>query len=278
MKRFPILLTALALGGPIACDKKSESTTPPDATAGDGGGPVEPDVPQEPDPPEIEQGVHAYLLGNYQEAIDILDPVYADLKQRKQYRASGLAGGWLAAAHAQVVFENGEEPATHAVAMADRTQDPEVVAAAKLGRGAFLLGTEDFDGAAAAFDQAASAAPQTSAGALANILRAQAMIGSAFGSGESTQLHNPQDLEKAKKAYEAAEGTAKGGVETEIIMGRVEEGRAAIAKYQNDSAALCQHATKALEHYKTAGASDFLVEGPQRLAVDNKCETSEASS
>lgn len=278
MKRLPILLAALAVGTTIACDKKNDTTTPPDTTAGDGGQAVDADVPQEPDPPEIEQGAHAYLLGNYQEAIDILTPVYADLKERSQYRASGLAGGWLAAAHAQVVFENGEEPANHAVAMADKTQDPEVVAAAKLGHGAFLLGSEDFDAAAVAFDQAAEAAPQTPAGAVANILRAQARIGSAFGSGESTKLENPQDLEKAKKAYQAAEGTAQGGVETEIIMGRVEEGRAAIAKYQNDNKALCEHAVKAIGHYKAAGASDFLVEGPQRLAADNKCEVPEESS
>lgn len=274
MKRFLIVSTALVLGTTTACDKDKTATESPDTGADPIGDTAQQtDVPQEPDPPEIEQGAHAYLLGNYQDAIDTLQPVYEDLRARSQHRASGLAGGWLAAAHAQLVFENGQEPANHALAMADQTQDPEVMAVAKLGHGAILLGSEDFDAAAQAFDQAADAAPSTAAGAVANVLRAEARIGSAFGSGASTELQNPQDLETAKQAYSAASRTAESGVEKDIILGRVEEGLAAIAKYQSNKKALCEHALAAIEHYKAAGASDFLVDGPSRLAADEKCES-----
>lgn len=267
-----LVLTALLTGG-VACNKDKASPTQPGDVAGDAGDVVdEPDVPQEPDPPEIQAGMHAYLVGNYQEAIDILQPVYEDLKARSQYRASGLAGGWLALAHAQRVFEHGEEPSKHALAMADKTRDAEVEAVAKLSHGAMLMGGEDYDAAAAAFDQAARAAEETVAGALANVLRAESRIGRAFGSGESNEVQNPQELETARAAYAAASKTATSGLETDLLLGRVEEGLAAVSKYQNDKKGVCQHAFAAIAHYKAGGASDFLIEGPSQLAFAEKCE------
>jgi hypothetical protein len=264
------LLTATLATG--ACNKEKAGPVGPDDVAGPGDVAAADDVPQEPDPAEIEAAAHEYLVGNFQQAIDILQPVYEDLKTRSQYRASGLAGGWLALSHARLVFESGEEPAKHALAMAQKTQDAEVVAVAKLGHGAWLLGGESYDGAAKAFDEAAAAAPATTAGALANVLRAETRIGSAFGNAESNELQNPQDLETARKAYEAATETANKGVETDLILGRVEEGLAAIAKYQNDRETVCKHAYAAIEHYRAGGASEFLIEGPSALAAGEKCK------
>ena len=287
MKRLAISLALLA---PLACGKDKKPTTPPEgdtaATGSDTAGddttgdepdkePVEPDVPQEPDPAEIAQGAHQYLLGHYQEAIDLLAPVYTDLKERKQYRASGLAGGWLALAHAQIVFENGQEPSKHALEMADRTQDPEVKAVAQLAHGAMLLGNEDYEAAGAAFTNAATAAPETVAGALANILRAESLIGSAFGSSASEKVENPEDLEAAKKAYAAASEVANSGKETDALLGRVEEGLAAVSRYQGDRAGICTHAVASYDHFKKAGVSDFLVEGPRGLAGKFDCKLPE---
>ncbi len=281
MKR---LVISLALLAPLACDKNKTPTDPPngDTPATDTGGevgdteepkePIEPDVPQEPDPAEIAEGAHQYLLGHYQEAIDMLAPVYADLKERKQYRASGLAGGWLALAHAQIVFESGQEPSKHALEMADRTQDPEVKAVAQLAHGAMLMGNEDYEAASAAFTNAASAAPETVAGALANILRAESLIGSAFGSSASDKVENPEDLEEAKKAYASASKVAQAGKETDALMGRVEEGLAAVSRYQGDRPAICTHAVASYEHFTKAGVSDFLVEGPRGLADKFDCK------
>jgi tetratricopeptide (TPR) repeat protein len=261
----------------VSCDK-DKTTTAPDgdvaSTAGEGGEqkPDLPDVPQEPDPPQIAQGAHQYMMGNYKETVDLLAPVYADLKQRNQYRASGLAGGWLALAHAQAVVEEAEEPSQHALLMAEHTGDAEVTAVAKLAHGAYLMGQEDFAAASTAFEAAANAAPNSLPGALANLLRAESLIGRAFGGGESESVQDPAALETAKAAYAAAEKTAKAGTETDIIMGRVEEGLAAVARYQNDKAGICQHSKASLEHFAKAGASDTLKEGAKQLAVDFKCE------
>jgi hypothetical protein len=276
MKRiaFALLLTI-----PLACDKdKAPTETPTTGDTSETGDdsadpePEEPPVPQEPDPPEIEEASHEFMLGHYQETIDKLTPIYQDLKERQQWRAGGLAGGWLALAHAQIVFENAEEPSQHALAMAEKTADPEVKAVAELAHGAFLLGNEDYAAAAAAFDAAAKAAPKSKAGALANILRAEALIGSAFGSSASDQIENPEDLEAAKKAYAAAADAAKGGIEPDIIQGRVEEGLTAIAKYQGNTADICKHAVAAVKHLQDGDASDFLVEGPMKYVADYKCK------
>lgn len=284
MKR---LVISLALLAPLACGKDKKPTTSPDDIATPEGGadsgdtpavdetpkePIEPDVPQEPDPAEIAAGAHQYLLGHYQEAIDLLSPVYDDLKERKQYRASGLAGGWLALAHAQIVFESGQPPSKHALEMADRTQDPEVKAVAQLAHGAMLLGNEDYEAAQAAFTNAAGAAPKTIAGALANILRAESLIGSAFGSSASDQVENPEDLVSAKEAYASAADVAKAGKETDALLGRVEEGLAAVSRYQGDKTALCTHAVASYGHFTKAGVSDFLVEGPRGLAEKFSCK------
>jgi hypothetical protein len=276
MKRIAVTFAVIVV---LASCDKDKATTPPDngdvaTTAEDGGEqkPDLPDVPQEADPPQIAQGAHEYMMGNYQQTVDLLAPVYADLKQRNQYHASGLAGGWLALAHAQAVVEEAEEPSQHALMMAEHTGDAEVTALAKLAHGAYLMGHEDFAAATTAFEAAANASPDTLPGALANLLRAESLIGRAFGSGDSDSVQDPTALEKAKAAYAAAEKTAKGGVETDIILGRVEEGLAAIARYQNDKAGICQHSKASLEHFAKAGASDMLKEGAKQLAVDFKCE------
>ena len=274
MKRFAVTFAVLAA---IASCDKDKGTTPPDgdvaATAGDEDEkkPDLPEVPQDPDPPQIAQGAHQYMLGHYTETVDLLAPVYADLKERNQYRASGLAGGWLALAHAQAVVEEAQGPSEHALWMADHTGDAEVVAVAKLAHGAVLMGQEDFAAAATAFEAAANAAPNTLPGALANLLRAESLIGKAFGSGDSEAVQDPAALETAKASYAAAQKTAEAGTETDIIMGRVEEGLAAVARYQNDKAKICEHSTASIGHFRKAGASDLLMEGAMQLAVDFKC-------
>lgn len=273
-------LALLLLSAASACGKDKTGTTPPD----DGGSPADdgpdagdegafvPDVPQEPDPAEIATGRKQFLLGQYQEAVETLAPVYEDLKARKQYRASGLAGGWLAVAHAQIVHENADEPSQHAIAMAEKTHDKEVEAVAKIGRGAFLMRQEDFAAAQQSFAAAATADPGGVAGVVAEILRAEALIGSAFGGGDSNTLERPEDLDAAQAAYDKAAGAAKGKAESEILIGRVEEGLAAVAKYKHDKKALCEHAFLAIDAYKAAGASEFLLEGPNGLATAEKCE------
>lgn len=282
MTRIRLVPLALLLLGGVApaCGKDKTSTTPPGgggdvaddgADGEDDGGAFVPDVPQEPDPEEIATGRKQFLLGQYKEAVETLAPVYEDLKARKQYRASGLAGGWLALAHAQIVHENADEPSQHAIAMAEKTRDKEVEAVAKIGRGAFLMHQHDFAAAQQSFAAAAAADPNGTAGVVADILRAEALLGSAFG-GSDNSLERPEDLDAAKAAYNKAAGAAKGNPDSDALIGRVEEGLAAVAKYKHDKKALCEHAFLAIDRYKAAGASDYLIEGPNGLAVTEKCE------
>lgn len=258
---------------PAACKKKdADSANPGDAAAADAApaAPAEPDVPQEPDPPDIAEGRKAYILGNYADVSAKLALVYGDLKERSQYRASGLAGGWLALGLAKDVVENAEEPARHAIAMAEKTGDPEVVAVANMALGAYQLGMEEFDGAVASLDVATKA--EGGDGALAYVLHAEALIGRAYGGGGSMDLKNPQDLDAAAKSYEAGAAAAKGDALEAALLGRVEEGLAAVAKYKGDRVKICEHAKAAAAHYDTAGAANFLKEGPAALARDARCK------
>ena len=157
--------------------------------------------------------------------------------------------------------------------MAGKLQDPEVEATAKVGRGAFLLAQEDYEGARQVLEAAAAAAPGTAPGTLAHILLAETLIGTAFGSASNTQLEKPEDLDAAKRSYEAALASAeKAGSERDILLGRAKEGLAAVAKYKSDKASICANALEAVAHYESAGASAFLLEGPSQLATDQKCK------
>ncbi|MEM9463627.1 MAG: hypothetical protein AAGF11_56340 [Myxococcota bacterium] len=281
MKRTLSPLLALCLLPACGKSKTPDSTTPDDgaAAAATEGSPSADDPPaeappaQDPDPAELAQGVHQVLTGHYEEGIQILEPIHTGMREPNQYRASGLAGGWLAVAHSQIVFENAEAPAQYALEMAGKLQDPEVDAVAKLGRGAYLLAQEDYAAAKQVLEAAAAAAPSTGPGAYAYILHAEAMIGTAFGSASNTQLEKPEDLDVAKRSYEAAVKSAESNAkEKEILLGRAKEGLAAVAKYQRDQKALCSNAYASVDHYKAAGASTFLLDGPTRLASDAKCD------
>lgn len=268
--RTALLLAALALA---SCEKKNEPTVDPGAATGDTDAPppvkIDDSVPQEPDPAEIAQGQQKYLVGEYADVITLLQPIYADLKERKQYRASALAGTWLALAHAKSVFENSKEPAEWALSMAASTGDAEVAAAAALAMGAYQIGNEDFEHAITSLAGAA-ASKDAGTAALGHVLKAEALIGAAFGGGESETVQHPEKFDEAKAEYDAAAASAKGHPSEDLLMGRVEEGYAALADYRKDKAGVCPHAISALSAFSRAGAKRLL-EGPAELARDNKC-------
>ena len=274
MIRASLSLLALVTALAPACDKKGKGDKKDDTTVPDGSGvekvAIDKSVPQEPDPPELAAAAQSYLQGQYDDVVTTLQPLYVDLKARNQYRASGLAGAWLALAHAKKVFEDGKEPAEWAASMAEATGDKEVQAAADLARGALMLGAEDFAAAEARFQEAARAKDRTVV-SLANILRGEAMILAAFGSGESETMEDPAKLANAKQAYDVAAKAAAGQAAEKLLMGRVEEGYAALGDYQNNRDAVCKHAVAAIELFQQGGAPR-LIEGPAKLATDEKCE------
>ncbi|MBC8068866.1 MAG: hypothetical protein IAG13_11080, partial [Deltaproteobacteria bacterium] len=202
-------------------------------------------------------------------AIGILQPVYTELKKDNQYRASALAGAWLTLAHAELVFENGKEPAEHAATMASGTKDPDVDAAAQLALGAYQIGNEEFDKAATTLEGVSVATDQGLV-VVGHLLRAEALIGAAFGSGEDENMKDPAKLEAAKQAYDAAAKASKGNFAEPLLRGRIEEGYAALSDYNKDKAGVCTHAAAAYEAFKTQGATRLL-EGPAKLANTNKC-------
>lgn len=270
MKRTLLLCTLLA--AVVGCKKDPDGDTKkPD---GDGDGPpavkVDTSVPQEPDPPEIAAGAKQYLMGDYDGAIATLQPLFADLKERNQYRASALAGTWLALAHAESVFENGKEPAQWAASIAESTEDSDVDNAAKLAMAAYLIGNEEFDNAASSLDGAGTAKDQGIV-VMTHLLRAEALIGAAFGHGdEGDTLKDPAKLEVARQAYDAAAGAVKGYAAEQLLRGRIEEGYAALADYQKKKDEVCTHASASIEAFKAEGATRLL-EGPSKLATANKC-------
>ena len=194
--RTPLVL-ALAL---LGCHPKGGKTETPDDGKKDDGPPkvvIDDSVKQEPDPPQLAEAQSKYLAGEYEGVVSLLQPLYDDLKTRNQYRASALAATWLTLAHAEQVFENGKEPSEWAAAMAEATADTDVAAAAKLARGAYLIGDQEFATAAATLDEAAKAAKTPSLAALAHVLRAEALINGAFAGGEDAQPLSLRGLSRA---------------------------------------------------------------------------------
>lgn len=272
MNRLACLLALCVVA--IACDnKKLPPTDPPsdDGKTTEAPPPVVIDdsVPQEPDPPEIAAAADQFLHGEFAKVIEVLTPMFADLREREQYRASALAGTWLALAHAESVFENGKDPSAWAESMAQSTEDPEVDAAAGLAMGVYLTGAEEFDRAIEHLTKAAaSSVPQLAA--LGEIARAEALIGAAFGGSDSETVQHPEKFDEAAAAYTAASAKAKGAPSEDLLVGRIEEGLAAIADYRKKKAEVCPHAIAALTAFNKGGATAML-EGPLELARAAKC-------
>ncbi len=257
-----------------ACGKgKSGGTKPP--TTVDATPPkvtIDTGVKQEPDPPEIAAAQQDYFRGEFQKVIDTLGPLYDDLKSRNQYRASGLTGAWLALAHAEIVFDNGKEPAEWAASMADATGDNDVAVAAKLAMGAYRIGNHEFAEALTALDPITTASADAALIALGHVLRAEALIGGAFSSGEDDTIVKPENFDTARTAYDAAAAAAKGNAIEQLLRGRVEEGYAALANYRKQRDQVCQHAVAALGAFISGAAAPALVEGAAQLASDNRCD------
>ena len=271
MKHWLLLIMAATATVWSGCKSKSPTEPPPSEAEV-----TEAPAPLEPPPPQVLAGRTRYLLGYYGESATMLQPVVDELRQGEEERASGLAAGWLALALARDVVENAESPAAYAMEVAGRNQSPDLVTVAKMAHGAYLLGLDDIPAAVASFEAAtAGLTPPTADTAFAHILLAEALIARAFGGAESSEIKHPQDLVAAKRSYEKAAEIAHDSGDRVILLGRVEEGMAAISKYMGQTEAICGHARAALDHYESAGAADYLKEGPRLLSRDAQC--SEAS-
>ena len=281
MKRIFLCLTAIALLG--AC-KKTE-TTPPDGggktgdtgQTGDTGEKPAETVPQEPDPPAIAEARAQYLLGNYEKVKESLGPLTTDLKTRQQFRASGLSAGWLALGVADPVAEDAKEPAEYAIAMGEKTSDKEVQIVAKMAMGAYQMGTEDYPGAAANYEEAYKLQTDGPNAALALVLYGTAKISLAFGGEEKDQITKPEELDLALSTFTKAQRLASGQPGNEMVAALAYEGMASAANYKRNPAEACKALAEAQKIYAEKGAGQPLLDRANAIGDAANCSKADAA-
>ena len=282
MKRILVCLTAFALLG--AC-KKDPATTPPDGDGGtktgDTGGtdkPADTTVKQEPDPPAIAEAREQYLLGNLDKAKETLTPLVADLKQREQIRASGLAAGWLALAVVNPVFEDAKEPAELAVAMGEKSGDKEVQIVAKLAMGSYQIGAEDFASAATNFEEAYKLQSDGPNAALALVLYGGAKINLAFGGEDKDQIANPGSLDEAASTFVKAQRLAATQPGNEMVSALAYEGLASAASFKKNFPEACKQLDEALKIYTAKSAGQPLIDRANGIGDAANCKKPEPAA
>ncbi len=275
MKRTLLCLTAFALLG--ACKKDPATTPPGDTKTGDtggtptaGGNPT--GVPQEPDPPAIAQAREQYMLGNFDKAREMLEPLTADLKTRQQLRASGLSAGWLALAVAEPVAENAKEPAEYAVAMGEQTGDKEVQILGNLAIGSYQLGMDDMANAATSFEAAYKLQADGPNAGLALVLYGEAKVNLAFGGEEKEQIAHPEELDSAASTFVKAQRLAAAQPGNELIAARAYEGIASVANYKKNFKEACTQIAEAAKIYKTKNAGQPLIERVNAIMDAANCK------
>jgi tetratricopeptide (TPR) repeat protein len=278
-RRLLVFCAAFTL---VTACKKDDATQPPDEgataagetgdSAGEGGEkaePADPGVPQEPDPPEIAEARTKVIAAEFEPAATTLEPMWKDLRDREQYRASGLAAAWYSLAVVNDIAENAHESAEYAVTMAEKTGDPEVVAAANIAIGSYNLGIERYDEAIAALEKAFEADRKGKDAALAMIVYSEVRISNAFGGTD--QITKPEELDAAATALEKAQKIADEQGQ-DVLLGRALVNRAAVARYKGDDKRACALVMQGMEKYESGGAGEWLTSGGQALKDAAMCK------
>jgi tetratricopeptide (TPR) repeat protein len=195
--------------------------------------------------------------------------MWKDLRDREQYRASGLAAAWYSLAVVNDIAENAHESAEYAVTMAEKTGDPEVVAAANIAIGSYNLGIERYDEAIAALEKAFEADRKGKDAALAMIVYSEVRISNAFGGTD--QITKPEELDAAATALEKAQKIADEQGQ-DVLLGRALVNRAAVARYKGDDKRACALVMQGMEKYGSGGAGEWLTSGGQALKDAAMCK------
>src|SRR5690606_30097034 len=145
--------------------------------------------------------------------------------------------------------------------------DPELTQMAGLAKVSYLVGLQEYAEAEEILDTVGPL--ETSHAHLVALFRAEATLGQAF---EDDKLKNPEKLDAAAKHYETVWESASAG----YYKGRAAEGLTAVGYYKKDKDQTCKWATEALEQYETAGASDYMLEGPRGPADAMRCPAAKA--
>ena len=269
MKRRAISLYAIAFVGLFAatsCEKKesAETVAPQDAAAqidGEEGAAVPKKVPQQPDPEEIAQARDLYLAGNYAQVGELLSGKAEGWEGDDRQRARALANAWLALAAVEEVPENAKRTAEAAETEARAVDDMEARQLANLAKASYLIGISDHPTACKVLER--SVELSDSYLGLLHVIQGQCLINLAF---EGEAIAHPEKLVAAQAEFEKARSDG-----SSAIVGRALEGLAAVAKYQGKRDQICPLVLEAKSSYEAASASEYLLEGPTRLAEESNC-------
>lgn len=274
----PLLVSLLCLQA--GCKKKQQATTEQPEVAADPtkteakkqkskkkGNEASQAITQIADPEAVKNAADLYWKGGYEDIVSALEPAIPNWDKPNTQRASGLAHGWIAMAHAEQLPENAQAHVETANQIAQEIEDEEVLTLAQIANALSLVAMAQ---AQEAYDllNALSEPSDHELQRLLHIAQAKIAINLAFDAQE--RLAHPEKLDEAEQNYRKVRPYE--GDHGNALMGHVHEGLAAIAKFRGESQMMCEQAKKARVAYKEGSASDLLQSGPVHMLTSGGCK------
>lgn len=224
-------------------------------------------VEQIADPELLLQASSHYWKGQYEDLVSKLESAQSSWNAPNQQRALGLAHGWIALAHAEQLPENAQTHVESAQEIANKIEDQDVLALAKIASALSLVGMSQAEEAHTMLAQIPTPRDMEIE-RLLYIAQAKTEINMAFDAQE--RLAHPEKLVEAEQNYRKVQPHE--GPHSNAVMGHVHEGMAAIAKFRGQSKHMCEQAKKAYEAYKEGEASELLQSGPMQMMHTGGCK------
>lgn len=224
-------------------------------------------IEQIADPEPVKNAADLYWKGGYEDIVSALEPALPNWSEPNKQRASGLAHGWIALAHAEQLPENAQAHVETASQIAQNIEDDEVETLAQIANALSLVAMAQ---AQEAYDLLThlSEPSDLELQRLLYIAQAKIAINLAFDAQE--RLAHPEKLDEAEQSYRKVRPYQ--GDHGNALMGHVHEGLAAIAKFRGQSAMMCEQAKKARVAYKEGSASELLQSGPVHMLNSGGCK------
>lgn len=224
-------------------------------------------ITQIADPEPVKNAADLYWKGSYEDIVSALEPALSNWSEPNKQRASGLAHGWIAMAHAEQLPENAQAHVETANKIAKEIEDDEVETLALIANALSLVAMAQAQEAYDLLTQL-SEPSDLELQRLLHIAQAKIAINLAFDAQE--RLAHPEKLDEAEQNYRKVRPYT--GEHGNALMGHVHEGLAAIAKFRGQSEMMCEQAKKAKVAYKEGSASDLLQSGPVHMLTTGGCK------
>lgn len=223
-------------------------------------------IEQIADPEPVKNAADLYWKGGYEDIVSALEPALPNWSEPNKQRASGLAHGWIALAHAEQLPENAQAHVETASEIAQNIEDEDVQTLAQIANALSLVAMAQ---AQEAYDLLTklSEPDDLELQRLLYIAQAKIAINLAFDAQE--RLAHPEKLVEAEESYRKVRPYQ--GDHGNALMGHVHEGLAAIAKFRGESKMMCEQAKKARVAYKEGSASELLQSGPTQMLNSGSC-------